>query len=195
MKNIITASEYRRLTLLNLLFFTEKSLSKNKLSEQVQCSLNTLNADVKLLNSILPVELAHIFEEDKRLFLKVAPKVNFDYLTAYMITESDLFELSLSVFNDEKLTIANWTEKHYISLASFYLKLKEVDTFLARSRLILNNAPLQIEGNEINIRFFFFHLFSKSYPYSGWINEDNDYESINHFIQKFEKHMGVFFFT
>lgn len=193
MKDIITASDYRKLKMLNILFFAEKPLSKKELTASVECSLNTLNADVKLFNSTCPMEMAHIYEEDKRLFLKTAPDINFDFLQAYMITHSDLFILSVSIFHNDKLTIPEWAEKNFISPASFYLKLKEIDTFLARSRLILKNKPLQIEGNEINIRFYFSHLFTRSHPYSGWISEEISFEQINRFIQKFEAHMGVFF--
>lgn len=192
-RNIITASGYRRLEMLNILFFAEKSLSKKELAEAVGCSLNTLNADIKLFNSICPPEIAYVYTEDKRLFLAVATDVNFDYLQAHMITNSDLFALSKSIFKDEKLTISEWTQKNFISAASFYLKLKEIDSFLARSRLILNNTPLKIEGNEVNIRFYFYHLFCKSYPYSGWISEEISFDQINRFIQKFEANMGVFF--
>lgn len=193
MKNIITASGYRKLKLLNILFFAEKPMSKKELTVAVECSLNTLNADIKLFNSTCPVEMAHVYEEDKRLFLTAAPDINFDFLQAYMITNSDLFLLSVSIFNDDKLTIPEWAEKNFISPASFYLKLKEIDTFLARSRLILNNKPLQIEGNEVNVRFYFSHLFIKSHPYSGWISEEISFEQINRFIQKFEAKMGVYF--
>ncbi|MBA3926454.1 helix-turn-helix domain-containing protein [Listeria rustica] len=193
MENIITASGFRRLKMLNILFFSEKSLKKQELIESVECSLNTLNADIKLFNDTCPPEIAHVYEEDKRLFLTSAPEISFDFLQAYMITNSDLFVLSLSIFNDDKLTIPEWAEKNFISPASFYLKLKEIDTFLARSRLILHNRPLQIEGNEINIRFYFSHLFTKSHPYSGWVSEEISFDQINLFIQEFEAHMGVFF--
>ncbi|EUJ26341.1 helix-turn-helix domain-containing protein [Listeria cornellensis] len=194
MKNIIPASDYRRLKLLNLLFFAEAPIVKKEVAAMVECSVNTLNADISTLNATLPEEIAQINEADKKLSLTATAQINFDYLTAYMISTSHLFQLALSVFNGEKTTISEWAENNFVSRSTFYVKLAEVDTFLARSRLVLNNAPLGIEGNEINIRFFFYHLFSKCYPYAGWVIPDFNFDScIDKFIQKFEQHMKVYF--
>ncbi|EUJ31406.1 helix-turn-helix domain-containing protein [Listeria cornellensis] len=156
MKYIIPATSYRRLTLLNKLFFATDRLSKKELLESIKSSLNTLNSDIAFLNERFPENMSHIIEEDGQVFLKVADDVNFDYLTAYMISTSDLFQLSLSIFGNSPLNVQEWAKLHFVSLASLYIKLKEVDTFLAQSRLILNTTPLQIQGNEINIRFFLF---------------------------------------
>ncbi|MBA3925476.1 helix-turn-helix domain-containing protein [Listeria rustica] len=194
MKNIIPASDYRRLKLLNLLFFADAPIVKKEVATTVECSVNTLNADIETLNATLPEDIAQILEVDKKLSIKTTTQINFDYLTAYMISTSHLFQLALSVFNGEKTTISEWAENNFVSRSTFYVKLAEVDTFLARSRLVLNSAPLGIEGGEVNIRFFFYHLFSKCYPYSGWVIPDFDFEScIDKFIQKFEQHMKVYF--
>ncbi|WP_430536430.1 helix-turn-helix domain-containing protein [Listeria rocourtiae] len=194
MKNIIPASDYRRLKLLNLLFFAEAPIIKKEVATIIECSVNTLNADIEVLNSTFPDEMAHIHEMDKKLSLKTASQINFDYLTAYMISTSHLFQLALSVFNGEKTTISEWAENNFVSRSTFYVKLAEVDTFLARSRLVLNNAPLEIQGGEVNIRFFFYHLFSKCHPYTGWLIDDFDFENcIDKFIQKFEQHLNVYF--
>ncbi|MBC1459166.1 helix-turn-helix domain-containing protein [Listeria newyorkensis] len=194
MKNIIPASDYRRLKLLNLLFFADAPIVKKEVATIVECSVNTLNADIETLNATLPEDVAQILEADKKLSMQTTPQINFDYLTAYMISTSHLFQLALSAFNGEKTTISEWAENNFVSRSTFYVKLAEVDTFLARSRLVLNNAPLEIQGGEMNIRFFFYHLFSKCYPYSGWVIPDFDFETcIDKFIQKFEQHMKVYF--
>ncbi|EUJ44719.1 helix-turn-helix domain-containing protein [Listeria riparia] len=194
MKNIIPASDYRRLKLLNLLFFAESPIPKKEAAKFVECSINTLNADIETLNANIPDGVAHIDEIDRKLTLRAAPKINFDYLTAYMISNSHLFQLALSAFNEENQSISEWAEKNFVSRSTFYVKLAEVDTFLSRSRLILNTTPLEVQGNEINVRFFYYHLFSKCYPYSGWIIDDFGLETpINTFIQKFEKSLNIFF--
>ncbi|MBC1937843.1 hypothetical protein HCA69_15880 [Listeria grandensis] len=194
MKNIIPASEYRRLKLLNLLFFADEAIIKKEAANTVECSVNTLNADIEVLNAMFPEDIAQIHEADKKLSLHTTSKINFDYLTAYMISASHLFQLAMSAFIEENLTISEWAETNFVSRSTFYVKLAEVDNFLARSRLVLNNAPLEIQGSEVNVRFFFYHLFSKSYPYTGWVIQDSDFEkNINEFIKKFEQHMNVYF--
>ncbi|MBC1434918.1 hypothetical protein HB848_06160 [Listeria rocourtiae] len=193
MKYVVPATAYRRLTLLNKLFFATAPLSKKDLLASIESSMNTLNSDIAYLNEIFPEDMSHIIEKDRLVSLNVAEDINFDYLTAYMICTSDLFQLSLSTFRNTSLNVQEWAKENFISLASLYLKLQEVDTFLAQSRLILNTAPLQVQGNEINVRFFYFHLFSKSYPYSGWVIDEIDIKYINKFISKFEKDGSIYF--
>ncbi|WP_430535863.1 helix-turn-helix domain-containing protein [Listeria rocourtiae] len=193
MKYVIPATAYRRLTLLNKLFFATSPLSKKDLLVSIMTSMNTLNSDIAHLNEIFPEDMSHIVEKDRLVSLQVAEDINFDYLTAYMICTSDLFQLSLSTFQNTSLNVPEWAEEHFISLASLYLKLKEVDTFLAQSRLILNTEPLQIQGNEISVRFFYFHLFSKAYPYSGWVIDGIDVTHIHTFISKLEKNSRIYF--
>ncbi|MBC2056369.1 hypothetical protein HCJ57_07625 [Listeria booriae] len=194
MKNIIPASEYRRLKLLNLLFFAESPIPKKEAANFVECSINTLNADIETLNTAIPDDIAHVDEIDRKLTLRAATRINFDYLTAFMISTSHLFQLALSAFNEENQTISEWAEKNFVSRSTFYVKLAEVDTFLSRNGLILNTTPLEIQGNEINVRVFYYHLFSKCYPYSGWVIDGFGLETpINTFIQKFEKSLNIFF--
>lgn len=193
MKYVVPATAYRRLTLLNKLFFATAPLSKKDLLASIMTSMNTLNSDIAHLNEIFPEDMSHIVEKDRLVSLEVADNINFDYLTAYMISTSDLFQLSLSTFQNTSLNVPEWAEEHFISLASLYLKLKEVDTFLAQSRLILNTEPLQIQGNEISVRFFYFHLFSKAYPYAGWVIDGIDIAYVNAFIEKLEKNSRIYF--
>lgn len=107
--------------------------AKKILTEVATCGLNTLNQDIIAINDLFAEDLAQVVEVDKKLFLHVPPDINFDYLVAYKITTSDLFELSLSMFNDEKLLPHEWATKKYVGLTSYYAKLKEMDTYLAES--------------------------------------------------------------
>ncbi|MBC1436007.1 hypothetical protein HCJ39_11335 [Listeria rocourtiae] len=193
MKYVVPATAYRRLSLLNMLFFASEPLSKNNVVKSLETSMNTLNADIAALNEIFPEDISQIEEGDRRLSLHISDTINFDYLAAYMISTSDLYQLSLSTFWNTPLNVKEWSEKHFISLTALYVKLKEVDTFLAESRLILNTSPLRIQGNEVNIRFFYFHLFTRCYPYSGWIMEEFYLKYIDNFIQKIEKYSNIHF--
>ncbi|MBA3927759.1 helix-turn-helix domain-containing protein [Listeria rustica] len=193
MKYVVPATAYRRLTLLNRLFFATTPLSKKELLASIETSMNTLNSDIAHLNEIFPKDMSYIVEKDRLVSLMVADNINFDYLTAYMICNSDLFQLSLSTFQNTTLNVPEWAEEHFVSLASLYLKLKEVDTFLAQSRLILHTEPLQVQGNEMNVRFFYFHLFSKTYPYSGWVIDEIDIAYIHAFIKKLENNSNIYF--
>ncbi|MBC1334493.1 hypothetical protein HCA00_13505 [Listeria booriae] len=63
MKNIIPASEYRQLKLLNLLFFEESPIPKKEAANFVECSINTLNTTI-------PDDTANVDEIDRKLTLR-----------------------------------------------------------------------------------------------------------------------------
>ncbi|MBC1605497.1 hypothetical protein HCJ39_12315 [Listeria rocourtiae] len=193
MKSFVSGSAYRMLVLLNILFISDEKKTKKELMDQVGCSLNTLMKDVELINSIFPEEIAHIEEDDRMLLLRVSMDVNFDYLTANILSSSDLFLVGLSIFYDEQRMPKEWAEDNFIGITSLYARLSEMDDLLAKSRLILNRTPFQILGNELNIRFLFYHWLSKCMPYSGWLIKDFEYQDINRFIQKMEAHLHISF--
>lgn len=191
MKSFVSASAYRMLVLLHVLFISEEKKSKKELMDQVGCSLNTLTKDIDVINSIFPDEVAHITEEERMITLHVGMDINFDYLTANILSTSDLFLVGLSIFNDEQRMPKEWAEENFIGITSLYNRLSEMDDMLAKSRLILNRTPFQILGNELNIRFLFYHWISKCIPYSGWFIKDFDYPDIDRFIQKLEDHLHI----
>lgn len=193
MKSVVSAAEYRRLIILDVLLRSKDPVSKDTLRMATGSTLNTLKQDIVILNDIFPEGVANIVEEDKKWYLSTGMDINFDYLIAYMLTKSDLFEISVSIFNDEQLYPEDWIAKKFVGLTSYYAKLKEMDKYLAKTRLILNNSPLKILGQEMNIRFHFSYLFSKSYPDSGWVIKDFDFEVIDRFIKSMESNLHIFF--
>lgn len=104
--------------MLNLLFFAESPISKKEAANFVECSINTLNADIETLNTTIPDDIAHVDEIDRKLTLRAATRINFDYLTAFMISTSHLFQLALSedfiVFCDELNPKEHWAQHDFI---------------------------------------------------------------------------------
>ncbi|MBC1227108.1 helix-turn-helix domain-containing protein [Listeria booriae] len=192
MKNTISSSDYRKLKLLNYLFNNEDNILKKDLAQKLSLSLVTLNTYVDEINEELS-DFIRITRRDGRYFLDRRQDVNFDSLTAYMITHSFSYEIILATLRDEKKDVKNWLESMPISQSAFYRKLQEFDNLLARSNLILERSPVSIVGNELNIRFFYSHVLVKAYPESGWVINDIDYRILERFIKHMERELGIYF--
>ncbi|MBC6308609.1 HTH domain-containing protein [Listeria sp. FSL L7-1582] len=187
MKNLIVASEYRKLHLLQTLFEAPQNYQKKELANILDCSIKTLERDILSLQELLDSDVAHVYEDSsKNILLDVGEQVNFSYLYALVVSNSHLYLLAKDIFTGQKMSLAEWANEHYTSLPTMYRRVRQIDTYLAESNLILETQPLAIKGSEINLRFFYYQIYSKSYPYTEWPFPDIPYEIVNQFILQVE---------
>ncbi|EUJ45999.1 hypothetical protein PROCOU_11598 [Listeria rocourtiae FSL F6-920] len=71
-----------------------------------------------------------------------------------MTYHSDIYKIAKLTFSDTPEFVEKIAESESISISNAYLKLEEFDAILAENRLFLGRQPLEILGNEVNIRFF-----------------------------------------
>ncbi|MBA3926630.1 helix-turn-helix domain-containing protein [Listeria rustica] len=192
MQKILTKSDYRQLRLISLLFFKNEYVSKKEAANYLEISELTLNKDITGINNFFSEETLEIQTyKAKWIFLSRDNKTNFSLITATMIYNSQAYRIALSTLNEDKETPTSFANKEYISKSLIYNKLEELDNLLAENRLILNKTPIEILGNELSIRFFYFHIFDRSNPRSGWLFKEIPREQIYTYIYKMEKFLGV----
>lgn len=192
MEKILTKSDYRQLRLLSLLFFKNELVSKNYAADYLEINKITLNKDIASINYFFSKDTLEIqVFKNKWIVLSRNKQTNFALITANMIYNSQTFRIALSTLNDAKETPVSFAEKEFISKSLLYTKLEELDNLLAENRLILNKTPIEILGNELYIRFFYFHIFDRAYPYAGWLFDDIPFDTISIYIFKIEQVMGI----
>lgn len=194
MKNLIVASEYRKLRLLHTLFKTDQNYQKKELANLLQCSTRTLETDIMSLQELFDKEVAYVYEDDaKNICLDVGEHVNFTYLYAIVLSNSYLYSLATDAFEEKAIHLAEWAKEHFVSLPTIYRRVRKIDAYLAESNLVLETTPLAIKGPEVNIRFFYYQIYSKSYPYTEWPFPNIPYEIIDAFISQAEAFYHVHF--
>ncbi|MBC1459092.1 helix-turn-helix domain-containing protein [Listeria newyorkensis] len=192
MERILTKSDYRQLRLLSLLFFRNELVSKKYAADYLEINRVTLNKDIVSINNIFLHDglKIHAFKQ-KWIVLSRDEKTNFASIKANMIYNSQAFRIALSTLNNDKETPISLASKEFISKSLVYNKLDELDNLLAENRLILNKTPIEILGNELYVRFFYFHIFDRAYPYSGWLFDEIPLDTIHTYIYKVEQFMGI----
>ncbi|MBC1559956.1 hypothetical protein HBP99_07300 [Listeria booriae] len=194
MKNLIVASEYRKLRLLHTLFKTDQNYQKKELANLLHCSTRTLETDIISLQELFDKNVAHVYEDDtKNIRLDVGEHVNFAYLYALVVSNSYLYSLAKDAFEEKAIHLADWAKEHFVSLPTIYRRVRKIDVYLAESNLVLETSPLAIKGPEINLRFFYYQIYSKSYPYTEWPFPDIPYEIIDTFISQAEAFYHIHF--
>ena len=91
---------------------------------------------------------------------------NFSYnkLKQSLIKRSLNFKLCQKIFTGEFTNVLDFSEEHYISIASMYRHVKDLKTVLNNYHLDLNlrQQPV-IKGQEYHIRHFYFELYFAAY--------------------------------
>lgn len=166
---LIDSGKKRQIDILTILMDSEIPVSLASLSEECHVTIKTIQKDTQLLIELFPHQL---FYENNFLSLKQNPDMLL--LTKYirsMIRNSPLFAILEAIFNGKYITISGLLEEWYVSestLRKYIAQLKEV---LDGYDIELNTNPLFLIGNEVNIRYFYFHFFDYHYF---------DYEEIHH---------------
>lgn len=196
MRKLLSRSNFRKLSIINLLFYSKSEyVEKQFILDKMEITMKTLNKDISEINEFYATFQFKIEVYQKNLlYLKKAPEVllNNALLGSYMIYNSDIYNISKLAFRIKPDFVEQVVEFAGISKSSAYSRLEEFDDVLAANSLFLDRSPLNIVGNELNIRFFYFHLFEKSYPFSGWEFPEVDLERINSFIEKLAPYMGIY---
>lgn len=195
MEKILNKSSFRKLSILNLLFYSDSYIEKQQMSDKLGITIKTLNKDIDEINQLYETFSFQIAVYQKNLlYLKKHndTTINISLISAYMTYHSDIYKIAKLTFSDTPEFVEKIAESESISISNAYLKLEEFDAILAENRLFLGRQPLEILGNEVNIRFFYFHLFERAYLFSGWDFPDIPLEIINTFIEKTTRFLGIY---
>lgn len=193
MKNLVIASEYRKLRLLHILFTAEQNYTKKELAGLLHCSIKTLDSDIKSLQEIFDPAIAYVHEDEYFVLFDVGEQVNFSYLYAMTVSNSYMYLISKDIFAGKRQNLTDWAEENFSSLPTMYRRVRQIDTYLAESRLVLETTPLDIKGTEIRLRFYYFQIYSRSYPYTKWPFPEIPYARVNDFIKTVESCFGIYF--
>lgn len=149
----------RQIDILSLLSSTKAPVTIEELSDEIGASERTISADLKDLVSKLPPEVK------LDIFPKVGAILNWktSYLLSDFITElsgnNPIFEIVEQLFHGSEKSLEEYAEELFISDITLKRKLLILKKSLKQFKLGLRLNPVQITGNEINIRCFFFSYF------------------------------------
>lgn len=154
----------RKIKILNLLVESDLPLSISKTAKLCNVSQKTITRDTQVLTELFPD--AVIFENNS-LFLNTSADMNLilNYIEDE-VKNNILFSIVEDTFYARSATIDSYSDKFFISestLRKYLFLLKKV---LKQFDLTLNLSPIEILGDEINIRYFYFHFFEQITEFS-----------------------------
>lgn len=165
-----------RATLLQLLshFYTlEKNYSYSEYAEFLGCDRRKIVKLVKLFK--LDVDSNHwenmitIHATEKEVDVIIGNNFSLDFFYSHYMQQSIGFILCWEIFNNRFTTIQQFSNDVYMSRSSVYKRIQSLKTILYRYNLNLDfSNPRIILGDEHQIRYFFYHLFSEAFQTNEW---------------------------
>lgn len=142
-----------------------KELSLKELASELEISSKMLTESIyeyQTLNLEQCGLLINII--DKQVVTYQINNFSFNKMKQVLIKRSLNFKLCQKIFTGEFTNVLDFSEEHYISIASMYRHVKDLKKIFKKYRLTLNlSQEPMIKGQEYHIRHFYFELFFGAY--------------------------------
>lgn len=187
---LVDKSAKRKIVLLNELENGPKSLKS--LAAICNSTERTVTATIAEINEELEGG-AHIDQFGKNFFhLKIEDFFIIKNYSKDLMRESPLFIMIELIFEGNELTIEEYADILYVSDSTIRKYIAILSKVLAPYSLKLSLKPLDISGNETDIRFFFFQYFRYGHDTSTLIQKNKrNAESTYEFLDSLASNYGV----
>lgn len=159
-RTTLGTSNKRRLLLLEHLYYRRDGLSSDQLLSLLNCSLPILLNDIDLINSEKPnvVQIVKV----KGLFRIIMDKsISLGVIYADFLNACPEFQIIEELLYEECENITALSKKLYLSSSNTQRYLKKIETTLTKAGMQLHYRPLRIEGNEGEIRNFYYRFYTE----------------------------------
>ena len=149
----------RQIFILEALSNEQQLVSSQKLADRLQCSTRTIRNDISQLKKKLP-ENWEIISMKTRGYMLIKPVAEsvLPVINSYL-TESALYKVMLEIFHNKYYTLEKWSQILYMNKLTLRTHLKDYNKILNTSGLNIKFRDLQLEGEEMNIRYYYISFF------------------------------------
>lgn len=186
MRSLLSTKEQRQLRLLEILIQKRDWIRLNELAQTLECTERILKNDLNELRTAFPTFKIQSSINGIMLNLDTAASIEDIYI--YFLSHSQSFQLLEYMFFNEGLPIYRTVEKLHSSNANLYRLGNRITTILSKQfQIELSFTPTSLNGNEIDIRYFYAQYFSERYYFLDWPFPDLPEEDLTEFADFFYK--------
>nr|WP_315528554.1 helix-turn-helix domain-containing protein [Carnobacterium maltaromaticum] len=180
----------RKMYLLSLLDSEKRGFSIKELEQKLGHNSKTIT---KMVQS-LKIELAPwqnsitlVTNNDRTLSLKKKASFSLETINLYYLKESFIFKACDAIFNEEFIDIATFSSANYISYSTLYGRLNEIKPLLEHYSIEFKaNNMASFEGEEKQIRYFFYHFYWSTHWGMEWPFQKIDKNQFCEIIKRIE---------
>lgn len=156
---VLGTSNMRRLLLLEKLYYRQEGWSSVQLLDELNCSLPILLNDIELINAEYPnfqiVKVMGLYR------LIIDKSVSLGTLYANFLNTCPEFQIIEELLYEECENITALAKRLFLSSSNTQRYLKKIEKTLLEAGMELCYRPLRIEGNEGEIRNFYYRFYNE----------------------------------
>lgn len=173
--------------LLECLFHNHGTIPKSQLIDTLQTTPRMLTDHIVALNDTLKMlpnaSTAEIIESRTLVTLQMFPVISLEEITNYIIQESLAYRVLAYAFWNTDFTMQKMQQALLISESTLFRTMNKVNHLLTEFQISIRNN--RINGREIDIRHFYFNLFSTLNTIDPKLRQVSE-PHIRRFIKDFE---------
>ncbi|GCF93892.1 hypothetical protein NRIC_17830 [Enterococcus florum] len=169
MKNLLKTTIQRRISIIGILRDFIDWQDPQLLANLLDCSVKTLLSDVEAINHDWHGKIGIEYSRTKGLRLEDSMQNMIRPLTADIMEDSESFQFIEGIFFYPNEDVDFWMKELYISEATFYRMVRQIDEVLSRKDLVLKRKPFRIVAEDERwVRIFYVQFFLEKYGLNSW---------------------------
>ena len=177
MRDLLSKKSHRQLELLELLFEHKRWFHRSELAELLNCTERAVKDDLSHVKSAFPYLIFHSSTNGIRIIN--TDDSNIEMVYHHFFKHSTHFLILEFIFFNEGCQAESICKEFYISSSSLYRIISQINKVIKRQfQFEISLTPVQIIGNERDIRYFFAQYFSEKYYFLEWPFENFSVEPL-----------------
>lgn len=169
MRRLLRNTVQRRLAIIDALREALEWQSTEAVAELLNCSVKTILSDVAAINESWGEYVGIDYSRSKGLRLNDALHNTPRQLSRELMDESDVLVFLERLFFQPNEDLDYWLNELFISEATFYRMIRQIDKVLGERGLVLERKPFRLTAPmEHWVRIFYVQLFVEKYGLVEW---------------------------
>ena len=182
MRDLLSKKSHRQLELLELLFEHKRWFHRSELAELLNCTERAVKDDLSHVRSAFPDLIFHSSTNGIRIINTDDSDIEMVY--HHFFKHSTHFSILEFIFFNEGCQAESICKEFYISSSSLYRIISQINKVIKKQfQFEISLTPVQIIGNERDIRYFFAQYFSEKYYFLEWPFENFSSEPLSQLLE------------
>ncbi|MEC6748600.1 helix-turn-helix domain-containing protein [Marinilactibacillus sp. XAAS-LB27] len=189
-EHFLEKNEVREITIFKQLVLNNGILSYGKMLDHLAVSKASLENDLESITSRIEVfnDQVQVDYDGQEIKLTMSDHISLQHIYRIYLDQSIKMEIINYLFKHQEFSITQLTQQLAISDSSLFRKIKELNTHLKEFGLKIRNGQLQ--GEELQIRYFYFQFYYYIEDKSALIHLRSD-QQITQAVQSVENFLQV----
>lgn len=189
-EHFLEKNEVREITIFKQLVLNNGILSYGKMLDHLSVSKASLENDLESITSRIEVfnDQVQVDYDGQEIKLTMSDHISLQHIYRIYLDQSIKMEIINYLFKHQEFSITQLTQQLAISDSSLFRKIKELNTHLKEFGLKIRNGQLQ--GEELQIRYFYFQFYYYIEDKSALIHLRSD-QQITQAVQSVENFLQV----